>query len=154
MDRHDLRFALNRLLRVLTIGLALASSAVWAEGIGVIKVVSGDVRVERAGQVIPGEVGMRVNQSDRVLTGRNGAVGLSFDDASMVSAGPNSTLTLEQFKFDPATQEGNFDIGLRKGTLSVISGKLIQKTPGSMRVKTPAAVLAVRGTEFVVQVEE
>ena len=133
---------------------ATLSTAVLADGIGVVKVAAGEVRIERSGQLLAGTVGMRVNESDRVITGKDGSVGLSFDDSSMVSAGPNSSFALEQFKFDPATQQGNFNIGLKKGTLSVVAGKLTQQTPGAMKVKTPAAILAVRGTEFVVQVEE
>ena len=134
--------------------LVLLSNLASADGIGVIKVASGEVRIERSGQLLVGAVGMRVNELDRVITGKDGAVGLSFSDSSMVSAGPNSSFALDQFKFDPATQEGTFNVGLKKGTLSVIAGKLTQKTPGAMKVQTPAAVLAVRGTEFVVQVEE
>ena len=63
-------------------------------------------------------------------------------------------LALDKFNFDPVTNDGNFDVSLKKGTLSVISGKLTQKTPGALKVKTPAAILAVRGTEFAVKVEE
>jgi hypothetical protein len=130
------------------------SCLVCAEGIGKVKVLHGDVRIERSGQASSAAIGTPVFQDDRIITGKDGSVGLLFEDDSRISAGPNSVLALNQFKFDKTTDEGNFDVSLQKGTLSVISGKLTKKTPGAMKVTTPAAVLAVRGTEFSAKVDE
>ena len=127
---------------------------VCAEGIGKVKVLHGDVRIEHSGQTSSAAIGAPVYQDDRIVTGKDGSVGLLFEDDSRISAGPNSVLALNQFKFDKTTDEGNFDVSLQKGTLSVISGKLTKKTPGAMKVTTPAAVLAVRGTEFSAKVDE
>lgn len=134
--------------------LTTSSSLACAEGIGNVKVLRGDVRIERSGQASPAVIGGPVYQNDRVITGKDGSVGLLFEDDSRISAGPNSVLALNQFNFDKTTDDGNFDVSLKKGTLSVISGKLTKKTPGAMKVTTPAAVLAVRGTEFSVKVDE
>jgi hypothetical protein len=41
---------------------------------------------------------------------------------------------------------------MRSGTLSVISGKIAKQSPEAMTVRTPAAILGARGTEFFVQV--
>ena len=72
----------------------------------------------------------------------------------LLSAGPNSILSLERFEFDPTTNDGRFDAQLRRGTLAVVSGRIAKKTPQAMTVRTPSAVLGVRGTEFVVSVDE
>lgn len=139
--------------RLFAVLLPLFPSAVHADRIGLVKVQSGDVQIERVGQRTPASVGAPVYRADRIVTGKDGSVGLSLADNAMLSAGPNSILVLDQFNFDPTTHEGNLDVTLRKGTLSAISGKLVAQTPGAMKVRTPAAVLAVRGTEFVVRVE-
>ena len=47
-----------------------------------------------------------------------------------------------------------FDANLKKGTLAVISGKMVKQSPESMKVRTPSAIMGVRGTEFIVQVDE
>ena len=49
------------------------------------------------------------------------------------------------------THQGSFESSLRKGTLAVVSGKLAKQSPEAMKVRTPAAVLGVRGTEFLVR---
>lgn len=134
--------------------LALVVQTAHADGIGKIKTLSGQVAIERDGKLVTPKAGDSVYQTDRIFTGKDGSIGMLFDDDSRISAGPNSTLALEKFAFDPKTSDGNFDVSVKKGTLSVISGKLTAKTPGALKVKTPAAILAVRGTEFSVKVDE
>jgi hypothetical protein len=139
---------------MIVITLSILPGLASAEGIGKIKVLSGGVTIERSGKTIPATLGAPVYQMDRIVTGKDGSVGLLFEDDSRLSAGPNSTLSLDQFNFDDTTHDGNFDVSMQKGTLSVISGKLVQKSPGALKVKTPAAILAVRGTEFSIKVED
>jgi hypothetical protein len=138
----------------LLLALAFVPGCVLAQAIGKIKVVAGEVTVERAGKPIPAALGAPVYQSDRITTGRNGSVGVLLDDDSRLSLGPNSSIALDKFEFDLATDDGSADVSISKGTLSVVSGKLVKKTPGALKVRTPAAILAVRGTEFSVKVDE
>lgn len=125
-----------------------------AEDIGQIKVAKGTVHVERDGARVPATVGMPIRQSDTVVTGVDGSAGITFSDNSLLSAGPNSVLVLDRYAFDRTTHAGHFDASLKKGTLAVVSGKMVKQTPGAMRVRTPAAIMGVRGTDFVVQVDE
>lgn len=129
-------------------------STVFADGIGKIKKLSGQVAIERSGATVAPSIGDSVYQTDKIVTGKDSYIGLLFNDDSRLSAGSNSILALDKFNFDPVTHAGGFDVSMQKGTLSVISGKLTQKQPGSLKVKTPAAILAVRGTEFSVKIEE
>lgn len=133
--------------------LAHAASAMAARaGVGMVKTSNGVVTIERHGQVLPAPVGTRVEASDVVRTGKDGAAGISFVDQSRLSLGPNSVLAIDRFEFDPTTHAGAFDSTLRRGTLSAISGKLAHQSPKAMTVRTRSTILAVRGTEFVVSV--
>ncbi len=122
-----------------------------AQEAGHIKVARGGVQVERAGQKTPASVGAVVQAGDVVITGADGSVGITFLDNSLLSAGPNSVLAIDRFAFDSTTHQGSFESSLRKGTLAVVSGKLAKQSPEAMKVRTPAAVLGVRGTEFLVR---
>jgi hypothetical protein len=136
---------------LLLAGLLAAGPAAAAE-IGQIKVSKGTVTVERGGEVIPGAVGTRVQQSDVIRTGADGSVGITFLDNTIMSAGPSSVLSLDRFTFNSTTHKGRLATSLRSGTLSVISGKIAKQSPDAMTVKTPATILGVRGTEFFVQI--
>ena len=130
------------------------TGTVWANDVGQVKTAKGTVHVERDGKLLPASVGMPIRQADSLVTGADGAVGVTFSDNSLLSTGPNSVLVVDRYNFDSTTHAGRFDASLRKGTLAVVSGKMVKQSPDAMKVRTPAAIMGVRGTEFIVQVEE
>jgi hypothetical protein len=99
-------------------------------------------------------VGLRLQVADVLKTGADGSVGVTLRDDSLLSAGPNTTLALDRFDFDDTTRQGRFDARLQRGTLALISGRLAKESPQAMTVRTPSAVLGVRGTQFVAAVNE
>jgi len=138
------------------VGAAVLAVAVAgsAQEVGQIKTAKGAVTVERAGQSLPGDVGTRLQPSDTVKTGADGSVGITMQDDSLLSAGPNSVLSLDRYVFDPTTREGAFETTLQKGSLAIISGRIAKQSPTAMKVRTPSSILGVRGTEFVVSVDD
>jgi hypothetical protein len=139
---------------MLAVLLTLFAGAVLAQDVGQIKVTKGVVHVERGTERIAAVVGMPVRESDKLVTGADGTVGVTFADNSLLSVGPNSTLAVDRFAFNPSTHEGQFDASLHRGTLAVISGKMVKQSPEAMKIRTPASILGVRGTEFVVKVAD
>ena len=83
-------------------------------------------------------------------TGADGSVGLTMSDNSLLSAGPNSILSLDRYEFDSTTNQGQFDATLQKGSLAVISGRIAKQSPGSDEGTNAIVDPRVRGTEFVV----
>jgi hypothetical protein len=138
----------------LAVGVLAIATQAHAVDIGRIKVARGQVVVERAGATLTGSVGMRVQASDTIKTGDDGAVGITMDDDSLLSAGPNTVLVLDRYAFDPTTNQGRLDAALNKGTLAVISGRIAKQSPDAMTVRTPAVILGVRGTSFAVSANE
>ncbi|TCK08319.1 FecR family protein [Marinobacterium mangrovicola] len=138
----------------LCLSLVLAATPVlsFAEPVATIKTLSGDVTLIRDGESLSAALGQRVHEADRIITSANGSIGLLFDDDTRVAAGPDSTLSLADFSFDDISHDGNLDVEVDNGTLSMIAGKLVENRPGAVKVRTPAAILAVRGTEFSVKV--
>ena len=139
---------------LLGVATAIALALPARADVGQIKVATGQVFVDRKGQSLPGRVGLPLEADDVLRTGADGSVGITMRDNSLLSAGPNSILSLEHFEFDPTTSEGRFDARLQRGTLAVTSGRIAKKSPQAMTVRTPSAVLGVRGTEFVVAVDD
>ena len=130
--------------------IALVSAAAAAD-IAVVKVVKGSVTVLRGGRSSPATVGMALQEHDVVTTGTDGSVGITFQDDSLLSAGPASVLAIDRFAFNPTTHAGRFETTLRRGTLAVVSGKIAKQSTEAMRVRTPSTILGVRGTEFLVR---
>jgi hypothetical protein len=110
--------------------------------------------VDRGTQTLPGRVGLMLETADTLRTGADGAVGVTMRDDSLVSAGPNTVLSLARFEFDTVSSQGRFETQLRRGTLAIVTGRIAKQSPGAVTVRTPSAVLGARGTEFVVAVDE
>jgi hypothetical protein len=126
--------------------------AAEAPPIAQVKKVAGQAAVLRAGKRRPVNVGDMLFVKDVIQTGPDGAIGITFSDNTVFSAGPNSELALDQFQFDSNNFRGSMLADMRQGTLAVVSGDIPRTSPGAMKVKTPTAVLGVRGTSFAIQV--
>ena len=142
----------HRLATGMLLALGVCCMAQAAESAGMIKTSQGSVTLERDGQKLVAAVGTPVLVADRLRTGSDGAVGVTLRDSTLLSAGPNSLVTIDKFAFDSTTTDGQMSVGIRKGTLAVASGKIAKRTPESVDFHTPTSVLGVRGTEFVIEV--
>jgi len=148
---------MNRIMRVAAFG-ALLSTAVTVcaqtvdQTAGMIKTAKGTTAIERDGKKTPVTPGAAVLASDRIVTGADGSVGITLRDETLLSVGPNSSVWLEKYAFDPTTHEGELNATVKKGTMAVISGKLSKQNPNAVQFKTPSSILGVRGTEFVIEV--
>jgi hypothetical protein len=139
------------LCTIATTAIATVTPAASQNQIAQVKTVSGQVKVERdRGQTSP-KAGDLLFEKDTIVTGADGSIGITFIDNTVMSAGPNSEISLEQFTFDSSNFNGSMLTELRKGTLSVVSGDIARSSPGAMKVRTPAATLGVRGTRFVAE---
>ena len=138
---------------LLALALALAAAPVAAQDIGLIKVATGSVHIERAGAKTKAHVGDVVRTTDVLHTGADGSAGVTFTDNSLMSIGPNTVFAIDKYRFDSTTHAGEFDGTLRQGRLAAVSGKMVKQSPESMKIRTPSSVMGVRGTEFLVQVD-
>lgn len=128
----------------------LPGMAAAADTAGIVKRLQGGVTLQRGAQTVPLAPGTAVQVGDRLVTGADGAVGLTMADDTLLTAGPGSTLVISEFSFNSTTNEGNLLATLLKGTLNVVTGLIAKQTPQNVNVKTRNAVMGVRGTEFIV----
>jgi hypothetical protein len=138
---------------ILAAALLVAGPAMAVDA-GLIKVAKGSVQIQRGSEKFAATVGSSVQRSDVIVTGADGTAGVTFTDNSLVSVGPNSVFAIDKYSFDSTTHVGEFEGNLKKGRLAAISGKMVKQSAESMKIRTPSAIMGVRGTEFVVQVDE
>jgi hypothetical protein len=138
----------------IAIAIAAVALPAAAADIGLVKVARGSVQIERDGKRAPVVVGTALRPADVVVTGADGSAGITFADNSLVSVGPDSVFAIDRYAFDSTTYSGEFQGNLRQGKLAAVSGKMVKQSPESMKIRTPSAVMGVRGTEFVVEVDK
>src|SRR5512132_717110 len=135
-------------MRWTAILLCVFATAALGADVGEVKVVKGTVHIERGAERIAVRAGTPVQPSDKVVTGADGTVGITFTDNSLLSIGPDSRFAIDRYVFDSTTHAGQFDSTLSKGTLAVVSGKIVKQSPEAMKIRTPSSIMGVRGTEF------
>jgi hypothetical protein len=95
------------------------------------------------GSVTTLTVGARVLHKERIHTSPTGSVQLLFLDKSTLSIAPNTSLVIDEFVYDPASNSGHMLTKLTQGTLQYIGGQLSHQ--GAVRIDTPAATIGIRG---------
>ena len=135
--------------------VATATVAAASDGsVGRVKTVEGTASIVRGQGSLPAVVNERVLQGDTLTTGPNGSLGVILKDDTSLSLGPNSVVVVDQFQFAPA--EGKLSLVTRmvRGTAVYISGIIAKLSPQSVRFETPNATIGIRGTRFLVKVDE
>ncbi|MBN1141690.1 MAG: outer membrane beta-barrel protein [Deltaproteobacteria bacterium] len=123
--------------------------------IGKTKTAQGQVLVLRSGGArVPLRIGDPLYQNDTLRTGANGSVGILFEDDTILSLGPNSELTIDGYVFAPEQGLMSMISRMIKGTASYMSGVIGKQAPEAVRFQTPDATIALRGTHFLVKVEQ
>jgi hypothetical protein len=128
-------------------------SADASSSVAIVKKLSGSASVVRQGRTISATIGQEIWENDVLRTGRNGSIGIVFNDETFLSLGPESILVIDEFVFAP--KQGKFSIVIRmlKGTAAYLSGLISKLAPESAHFKTPTASIGIRGTKFVAKVE-
>lgn len=153
--RAVMRFAPFCLIALFVLAVSTPTGlASAADSVGLVKRVQGKVEVERDGARQPVATGFALQPADVIHTGAEAAVGITFSDNSLVALGPDTEFAIREYRFDSTTQDGAFRSRLSRGTLSVASGRIAKHGTDRMLVETPATILGVRGTRFLVKVDE
>ena len=123
-------------------------------GIGTITEQDGQVDIKRNNVSIVGVKGSSLEMLDIVITGKNKS-GITFNDDTKVNVTENSKLEIDDFVYDPNTKGvGKLALKVAVGTVRYASGKVAHENPNNVKINTPTATIAVRGTDFVMAVDE
>lgn len=122
---------------------------------GSVKSFTGLAQVARLGAApAPLNPGDRIFEKDVLTTGKDSSLGLIMRDNSVVSLGPGSRLIVERFLFAPEKGALTSILRVAKGSSAIVTGEIAKLSPGAVKVLTPTASIGIRGTHFLVNVED
>jgi hypothetical protein len=128
----------------LCIVVALHSQASAAGTVGTVS------RVQNQAQVggTTAAVGTPVHMGEALQTGANARLEVTFRDDTRLTLGENARVVIDRYVFNPDQSIGEMALKSTRGALRFATGKINQMDQKNVTVVTPAAALAVRGTEF------
>jgi len=134
-----------------TIWLALGfmSGAALGAGAGTVTHLSGTLSVQRAdGAARILSQKSEVNAGDTLTTQRDSYAQINFPDGSSMTMRPNTTVKIEDYKFDQAKpQEDGFFTRVLKGGLRTVTGVIGKRgNQDAYRIGTQTATIGIRGS--------
>ena len=93
-------------------------------------------------------------ESYDVIKTKNGRTAIEFVDETRVDVTENSKLVIDEFVYDPNTSTGSLALKASFGTVRYASGQIAKNSRQNIKIRTPTAVVGVRGTDFSLTVDE
>ena len=144
----DMKWILYSLINI------LLPTVVWASvDAGNIGSIKGSGVLERGNTVIEGSTGVGVMSMDTAVTAR-GRMQIDFIDETRVDITEHSRLLIDEFVYDPGAGQASLGLKATMGTIRYASGQIAKNFKQNVRIKTPSATIGVRGTDFIMVVDE
>jgi len=138
----------------IAICVALSSLPAFASpDAGAIGEIKGSGVLERDRQVIEGGTGVGVQSMDTAVTAK-GRMRIDFVDDTRVDLTDHSRLLIDEFVYDPANDIGSISLKASLGTVRYASGQIAKRYQQNVKIRTPSATIGVRGTDFIMLVDE
>ena len=140
--------------------LCLSTTLVWAqdgsdEGIGLFTSVQGTVTVTHPhlANTLPVNLHDEVLFKDVIQTRHESRTKAFFADDSILTVGEKSRIEITEHIYDPDRNMRRMVVKLVQGRLRALVAKVFNGPGSAFEIHTPTAVVAARGTYFVVWVE-
>jgi hypothetical protein len=141
---------------VVLLWLGVGAAGAWAQDVrsGTLKTVQGAVQVAKGEALRAAVPGGGVAEAERITTGPDSTAVLLLRDGTLITIGANTQVDISRFQFDATAQTGSLTVMVLVGTVRLVTGLLGKLQPDNVKVQTPSSTVAVRGTDFVVEVPQ
>lgn len=137
---------------ILSIIAICAVQVGFAQQIGTVATNEPTLRGTPPGKVVRElRIGTSIEANELISSSASGRGQLLFLDQTTLSIGPNTSILLDKFVFDPTGGQGDFALKLTQGTLRFIGGTISQTK--SVTITTPTATIGIRGSLALVEFE-
>ena len=138
---------LSKILIIISLTFASVAYASNNSFVGVIGAAIGDIKNQKNESLSNGS---KIFFGDTIISKSKSNAQILFLDQTVLTLGEETELTIDEFVYDPNSQDGSFVSTVKTGTVKFITGQISKKNPDNLEVKVPAGTLGARGTEFVV----
>lgn len=148
-QRSALIAARRYLLFTLIVAMCLRGAAMGqgGAGVGLVTAIEGNATIVRNGGSLKVTQAMALETNDKLITGGDGHVTITFGDNSSLALGPSTSIVINE-GVAGGTPSTITRVGLLGGHLHSIINAGLRASGGSFEVHTPNAIAGVRGTDF------
>jgi hypothetical protein len=132
------------------VAIAMAAGVQAQSESGRVAAILGTMEIVRGGTSEPATIGAPVFSGDQLRTGGNDQAKVVFQDDSVLDLAPGTEVLLVKQVFERTGHRLESRLRLSKGKLRAWVGEAYRGPRSRYEVETPTAIIAVRGTEFIV----
>lgn len=132
-------------------GAAEALAQQSKEGIGFVIASNGAVTItSKTAGPRPASLRQNVFPHDVIKTGPNSTAKILFDDNTILNVTEDSQIEITEYVYDPASKQRRTVFNMLQGRVKALVAGFYASTNSRFEIRTPTAVAAARGTEYVV----
>jgi hypothetical protein len=131
-------------------GMFVSAANAAEENSGMVVASRGEVSALADGSSRELKQGDFIYVNDEIQTGARSFAVLQFTDGAKVTVRPDTKLVIETYLYT-GDDSDEATLSLVSGGLRVITGAMAKTHPENYKVRTPVALMGVRGTEFSIQ---
>ena len=118
---------------------------------GSVTAISGEAELLRTNKEVPVVKGLKISEKDRISTAIHSRVQVILNDDTVVTIGPQSIYMFEHYSDEG---DGEVTMQIERGFFKTVTGKIGKVAPQKFKIKTKAATIGIRGTQFMAYVQE
>jgi len=140
--------------KILATSLLLTSNLVFAIDVGDITEHSGSAGITRQGDSFQTTLGLGVEMLDNIVTA-NGRIKMTFVDDTVLRLTEHTEVIIDEYYYDPNQKaSARMAMNFVTGTARFATGSLGLVPKENIVIRTPTAVIGIRGTDFTTSVDE
>ncbi len=130
--------------------LFLSLSMTLLASIGQVTALQGEAELTRKSEQLNVTKGMQIEINDNLTTQKHSKTQVILNDETIITIGPSSSYFFQIFQDD---NDPEVMMQLQHGFFKVITGKIGKVAPQRFKIKTKAATIGIRGTQFMASVQ-
>ena len=129
----------------------LTMIATLLANIGEVTALSGSAQLLRQSETITVAQGAEINENDLLKTAARSKAQVVLKDDTVITIGPQS-----EYLFERYMESGDSEVvmQLKRGFFKTVTGKIGKIAPQRFKIKTKAATIGIRGTQFMAYVND
>lgn len=144
---------MRALKRFLISVLLLGAATLFANDVATITGLVGSASVHRDTALLTASLGDKLQEKDSVITKDKSKAQIIFKDETIINIGNNTNFSIKEYLYED-TKEPVAKFGMIKGAMRAITGKIAKVAPEKFSVETKTATIGIRGTNFMLIVNE
>ena len=119
--------------------------------IGEVTALTGSAKLSRQADNIDVAKGLKLLENDVLKTASRSKAQVVLNDDTVITIGPESEYLFERFQ-----ESGDAEVmmQLKRGFFKTVTGKIGKIAPQRFKIKTKAATIGIRGTQFMAYVQD